>query len=368
MSSMVVTVADTILGYGSSQILMLTKSLAARDGGRHMVFQPFVPQRAYTDLSTLGYDIETVATVEHPWSFIGREQYLRHVAGKINALRPETLVLPNYNIVPILSHLNYRPRKIIHLVLEDLEQFGNSRAAQLLIRNIQSHSDLIDLWIFPDEKRAEVDTQRLSIPFSKTCIVYNVYQGHIASSATEKRSKRILYAGSVDFDRTVAHFFTHPSVSCLPIDVYGQMSGSADLQRAFLDLLRSNTSNIRYFGEMPSKRIDDILTSLAYSLVFWFPASWSLRNAAPNKFYQALAAGVPVISAPHPQCATMINRYNCGYALKDWSLEALQEGLRTALADFNTACYREKVEGCREAVKQELNWDRQFSKITALLE
>lgn len=369
MSRTVVTIADTVLGYGSPQILSLTKSLAEFMGGGHMIFQPFVPHRRLVDLSKDGYCIETVVTVEHPWSWIGRMQYLKRVVRSINAHRPDVLILTNYNLFAIVELLDYRPKKIIHLALEGLEQFGATKyRSKYFVRKIKQLVKNIDIWIFPETNRAMHDCNLLGIPNHRICIIYNVTQAASSACPAPDRNGKIIYAGSVDFNRTAAHFFPVPSVAVNAIDVIGSLSGSDCQKQEFLAATRSPESKLRYLGEISANALAAQLRSYTYSLVYWFPTDWATRNAAPNKFFQAIAAGIPVIAAPHPQCIMLIKRYRCGVILKDWEFDTFVSGLKSSMRKVASPAYQEMVDGCNEAYVKELNWDIQFKKIEKLFE
>ncbi|HQR04676.1 MAG: hypothetical protein JSR19_05735 [Proteobacteria bacterium] len=368
MTNAVVTVSDTVLGYGSSQILSITRGLADLVGGDHLIFQPFVPQRKYVDLSKEGYRVETITSFEHPWTWIGRMQYLRRVARAINESRPDVLILPNYNMIPIIDLLSYRPKKIIHVALEDLDQFGESKVAQKIVRKIKQQVGKIDIWVFPEQNRAMNDCNQLGIPYDRICFLYNVSQDGKPALPAKERNGKIIYAGSVDFDRTVAHFFHAPDVAREAIDVFGGFGGSPELRENFITATRAPENKIRYFGEISAGELGRQLPAYCYSLVYWFPQTWALRNAAPNKFFQAIASGVPVIAAPHPQCVSLIERYGCGIALKDWEYTTFLEGLESAFSRIGTAEYQKMVDGCRKAFAEELNWETQFSKLTTLFQ
>lgn len=362
----VVAVSDTMLGYGSSQVLSLTQSLAELIGSGHTIFQPFLPHRKFVDLSKHGYCVETVTTVEHPWSWVGRMQYLRRVAKIINEHRPEVLVVPNYNMIPIIGLLDFRPRKIIHLALEDLDQFGLSFWAQYIVRKIKNYVSHIDIWVFPETNRAAYDCSVLNIPYDRICILYNVATDVQLTLGASERNGSVVYAGSVDFDRTAAHFFSRPDFSGNALDVYGGLSGSDLQKKEFLAATRIPRNRIRYFGEVPAEVLANRLRTYAYSLVYWLPLNQALRNAAPNKFFQAIASGVPVITAPHPQCALLIQRYGCGIVLKDWEFNTLVSGFKSAIDKIGTPAYQEMVKGCQEAYVNELNWQNQFKKLEIL--
>ena len=368
MSCCVITVADTVLGYGSSQILGITKGIAEWVGGDHLIFQPFVPHRKLVDLSAQGYRLETVHTVEHPWSWIGRMQYLRICAAAINKRQPDILLLPNYNMLPLLELLNYSPRCIVHFALEDLEQFGDSFVGRQIVRKIKRLSARIDVWVFPESNRAINDCRILEIPYDRVCIFYNVTPvDEFTLPTAYTHTGRVIYAGSVDFNRTVAQYFASPEVITMPIDVFGGLAGDPGQITAFQTAVQSQGVAIRYKGEVPARILQELLPTYAYSIVHWLPINSALLNAAPNKLFQAIAAGVPVITAPHPQCKMLVERYGCGIVLKDWTFNTFADGMRRALKKIGSPNFNAMVDGCKRAQQMELNWETQFCKLTSLL-
>src|SRR5262249_4821741 len=100
----------------------------------------------------------------------------------------------------------------------------------------------------------------------------------------------------------------------------------------------------------------------------WLPIRHALLYAAPNKFFQAVAAGVPVISAPHPQTKMLIERYGCGLILKGWEKTHLIAGLKEATKLIGSSEFSEMIKNCEIAVKTELSWDRQMQKLIKLLD
>ncbi len=356
----IITVADTMMGYGSPQVIHFVRSLSDILGCNYFIFQPFLPQKKFIDLTHLSFNIETINTIEHPWSWIGRTQYLKRVASRLNEIKPDILILSNYTLLPIVDFLKFKPQYIIHQVLEELDQFGDSLVGRNILKRIKRIAPRVDFWIFPEQNRAIHDAYVLGIPYEKISIFYNVLDQLDGFEDITKKNKRFLYAGSVDFNRTVAKYFTNVQVYEKPIDVFGEISGPSKECEQFQENLKRPKSKIRYFGEVSAEVINKKLSEYSFSLVYWFPISFSTRNAAPNKFFQAIAAGVPVLAAPHPQCIELINRYNCGIVLKDWSEKSFLSGLNLAMHLFDTKDYEAMLDGCKKAYNHELSWNRQF--------
>src|SRR5439155_25091451 len=85
------------------------------------------------------------------------------------------------------------------------------------------------------------------------------------------------------------------------------------------------------------------------------------------KMFESIAAGIPPICTPHPQCVEILREFDCGVLLQDWSREALIRALREAQSIFATPRYAELAANCRKAVDQALNWGDQFAALQPLL-
>jgi glycosyltransferase involved in cell wall biosynthesis len=174
---------------------------------------------------------------------------------------------------------------------------------------------------------------------------------------------KILYAGTLDIEMSIACHFVDPSLWELPLDVFGDSQGKNCNQITLTNALkqaRQANKGLNWHGQVSAEVLDSLIPQYAFSLVFWQPTCFALLNAAPNKFFQALAHGVPVITAPHPQCKTYVDRYNCGLVMKDWSREELIRTINLGINLFGTSQYQDMVNGAKRAVSQELNWQTQM--------
>jgi glycosyltransferase involved in cell wall biosynthesis len=366
MSGMIVTIADTTLGYGSPQIPRLTSSLCDLTGGRAVIFQPLLPSRPAVPVHYPGCEVETIATFGHPHGRIGRWEYIARCAKYIDAYKPDILVLSKYNLFGVLKHASHIPKKIIHLALEGMELLGpSSRLESAAIDEIKRYASRVNYWIFPEANRATNDARILGIPAERICIMYNVSDNVAAGESA--RNGRILYAGSLDEHNSIGRYIFEPEFMPAPIDIFGDLQKkNTSKWKASLSKDSLKKANLRWFGHFPADRLNAMLPSYNYSIVFWLPVYFSFLNAAPNKFFQAVAASVPVISAPHPQMKMLIERYGCGIIIDGWKKHDLLAGLEQAQALLGTAAYGNMVENCRHAVKKELSWDIQFAKFARL--
>jgi hypothetical protein len=354
----IVGVSDVSIGFGSPQIPLLMQSLAAHYRAPTLIFEPDQSGRPPVT-PPRGCTIARLSTAVSPYSEPGRVEYIGAAAQAINTMRPAVLVLFCTFTLPVVLHLRYRPRCIIYVSVESIAVYGQRDVD--LNREVAGALDLI---IFPEENRARLDGAQCGLLGRPLAILYNCANEAAATAApvpAEQRLRRILYSGKLDRDQTQARYFLGEHVQDIPIDIFGAVDGedAAGLQAA----LSAQTGKVRYYGLVPAAHLASIRKGYAYSIVMWAPTNDNQRYAAPNKFFEAIADGVPPITAPHPQCKMLVERYQCGIVMEDWSYEAFRAGLDTALALFGSERYASMVANCARAVRDELNWEAQFAKV-----
>lgn len=357
----VVAISDVTLGYGTPQLPLLAESLKEHYTAAACVVEPVQPELAARHDLFPDFEFCSIATGEHPHGIAGRNEYIWRAAKEVNRLQPDVLLICCTYCLPVVFKLKRRPRKVIYYSVESIPAYGefdiemNRRAAPLL-----------DAVIFPEENRAAIETERCGFPGVPKLVLFNVSnrrQGAPAPLARAMRNGRVLYAGTISRTQTFAGYYLSANVRSLPIDMFGPIKQSKDEP----DFVESLAGDVRYGGYLPGADLAVLRPRYAYSIVSWNPDVENQLYAAPNKFFESIAAGVPPIAAPHPQCKLILERYNCGILLPDWSLEAFEAGLRQAMELYPTRAWETMVENCRAAVNREVHWEAQFAKVTLYL-
>ncbi|WP_141699344.1 glycosyltransferase [Candidatus Thiosymbion oneisti] len=357
------TIADTVLGYGSPQIAKLTESIGRELQAASQILQPLLPQRAVIDLNLSNITLETVATSIHPYTAVGRGEYINKCVKVVNEIRPDIVIITNYVLFDFIDGLKYKPKKLIHLALEDLEPISMAKNASCRVEQLKRQGEKIDIWLFPESNRAQYDIELLEIQWRRVFIFYNVSSDSFL--VNKDKNERFIYAGTLDADISVGKYIFDAEMAPYPVDVYGDLQGtSKDKMKEKLDHLKrlGKRNRVKWHGQIPKVALDKVLPEYSFSLLLWLPVRHALLNAAPNKFFQSIAAGVPVISAPHPQIKVLIERYGCGLVLDGWERHQLINGIRKAKRVMESSVYDEMLKNCKHATSTELCWDIQFSK------
>jgi glycosyltransferase involved in cell wall biosynthesis len=138
--------------------------------------------------------------------------------------------------------------------------------------------------------------------------------------------------------------------------VIGNLEDSSiDLKGAIFQGLRSNEEVLKE-------------TQLAkFSLTLWKPNSHGRLNAAPNKIYNSLAAGTPIISFPYPEAREIVARYGCGILSSDFTTEGILEAGEMALKQIALGNWPEMSRAAFRAHQLEYNWEYQIKPVTSFV-
>ncbi|MCS7027092.1 MAG: glycosyltransferase [Bryobacteraceae bacterium] len=358
----IVAVSDVTVGYGTPQLPLFVESLLDFYRGEAVVVEPAQPELAPRHSAFPRFQIHSVRTAEHPHSTLGRMEYVWRASDLLNRLRPDILLICCTYCLPVAFRLKHRPAKTIYYSLESIPFYG-----EFDIEMNRRAAPLVDVVVFPEENRAALEVARCGFRGVPVVVVFNVSNRRkdgCHPQPLEKRNGRILYSGTISRQQTFADYYLSQTLRSMPIDLFGPIKGSPEDREKL-------TSGIggaqRYGGYLNSEQLAQLRPAYAYSIVAWNPDNEGQLYAAPNKFFEAIAAGVPPIAAPHPQCRLVINRYQCGLLMPDWSYEAFVATLRKALDLYGTDSWLEMVRNCQRAVAAELNWEFQFDKLKMVL-
>lgn len=359
-------VSDVSLGYGSPQIPAFLRSLCEHYGAdAGYVFEPDQSGRPprhelFPDLSII-----RVPTMGNPYQGEGWFEYNAQVSRHLRELNPEVLVVFSPPVTPSLWAVRGRPQLSIYYMLESLSYYvAGGRYGNFLRQLHQQLEPYIDLAIYPEENRAAIDAPLGRLLKRPLAVMYNASRPMRESTQLvpiEQRLPRFLYSGSLDRQNSLAGYFLNDSLRSMPVDLYGPVSGSdADQLR---QELAAAGGNLCYHGLVDADELDAVRRRYSFSLVLWAPNNQQQYYACPNKFFEAIADGVPPISGPHPQCKMLLERYQCGILMEDWSFASFADAVKRASSIMGTAEHRQLIANCRRAAAEELNWDSQFHKV-----
>lgn len=96
---------------------------------------------------------------------------------------------------------------------------------------------------------------------------------------------------------------------------------------AELKALAADVPAITFRDPVPYKDLVRTLTEYDVSIVFLPPTNFNLKNALPNKFFEAVQARIALIVGPSPAMVGLVKEHGLGAITKDFSAQSLRETL-----------------------------------------
>jgi len=121
-----------------------------------------------------------------------------------------------------------------------------------------------------------------------------------------------------------------------------------------------NSNRIDYHGFVSRKQMAELFSQSFAGLVTFLPEPNHV-NAQPNKLFEYMAAGLPVICSNFPLWRMLIEKGNCGICVDPKKPEEIAQAINTIKNDPQLA--HQMSENGKKAVNTIFNWDIEFQKL-----
>lgn len=357
MSGLVV-LADVPLGYGSPQVLRLAETLSRLLNEPATIVAPKGDDAAQTLASSAGVSL-TQLSAAAPFGTTSFDiEYCLQAAREIDSLAPRWLVQAAFLGAPALLRLRRRPQRCIYFGYEHTD--GKLPWVE---RTFVGLRGWFDLAIFPEPHRAALDAPRLGLDKTPALVLLNSVVPLAPVVPSGARNNRFVYAGLIDPLRTYGQAMIGGPFDRFPIDIFGRLEGF-DAADSVVAALARRAANIRFQGNRPANaEFHSEVATASAAIVAWAPLTESTFFACPNKFFEAIALGVPPVTLPHPQAAMIVRQFQCGWVASDFSIGALQKALFEAQETFGSSTHQFLVEQCIRQAQPHLSWAVQEKKL-----
>jgi len=185
---------------------------------------------------------------------------------------------------------------------------------------------------------------RLSIPAGVPVILY---QGVICP---ERGLDKLMEAASVLRNEEIA------------IVIIGHDAWQGTLHRMHSEM---NLKNIVYLlPPVPSEALPEVTVSADAGLILFENTCLNHYYSLPNKLYEYMMAGLPVIASDFPEMARIINEHNCGILVDSSSPQTIAKGIKELIRSPEEM-RRMGIRG-RKASLEQYNWPVEAKKLVDL--
>lgn len=122
---------------------------------------------------------------------------------------------------------------------------------------------------------------------------------------------------------------------------------------------------VRFLGLVPFEAVVGYTQQATLGVSAELPHALNHRYALPNKAFDYIQQGIPLLVGEAPLLQALVRRYGCGFIVSDWRPKEIAYALREI--GNAPAEYQRWVEASRAAAK-ELNWERQESCLLSWVE
>jgi len=201
----------------------------------------------------------------------------------------------------------------------------------------------------------------LNVPF------YHPYERSTVlrdSLRISKEEKILLFEGRLDVNRGIEEgilslkYLSHCSLVMLGF--------GPDLYISGLKRLIENeglTDRVYFFGAVPFDEVTRTAMSADIGLILLQNADLNFYYASPNKLFDFMAAGLPVVGSNFPDMKKFIEGYNIGMTCDPTNPREIADAIDYIISDENR--YNEMKKNALEAAKI-FNWENEGRKLVAL--
>lgn len=171
--------------------------------------------------------------------------------------------------------------------------------------------------------------------------------------------KLIVYQGGLLPDRGIEECVL--AISTLPNEYKLILIGSGILEKEIREISKTNRVDDRVFfvGQVPSDELLYFTRQADIGLVMYKNTSRNNYLSTPNKIYEYLLAGIPIVSSDHPGKSSIIQKNNIGVCVKE-KPDHIAEGIRSIgekLEHYKMNCLK---------AQQYYRWDKEAEKLIDL--
>jgi glycosyltransferase involved in cell wall biosynthesis len=178
-----------------------------------------------------------------------------------------------------------------------------------------------------------------------------------ASMPTAARLNRIAYTGAITRIRGISELVDSLNHVSVELELAGDFEDDS-LKESLMTKLA--WKKVRYHGLLKRQDMRDLLSTCLAGLVTYYPEPNHV-NAQPNKIFEYMSSGLPVICSHFEAWKEIIETHNCGVLVDPMDPRSIASGIQS-LVDQPDKALVMGMNGLR-AVKQFYNWETEEKKL-----
>ena len=172
-----------------------------------------------------------------------------------------------------------------------------------------------------------------------------------------RRGKSLCYIGSISEERGINEMLAAVALSDAKLVLAGTWSPKSLLQKLESSVARER---VDFLGLLDRDEVDSLLASSLAGLLLFHPGP-NHSDAQPNKLFEYMAAGLPIIASNFPLWRQVIEVHHCGICVDPLSPKKIAEAI--SLIMENPELAKEMGQRGKEAASNHFNWQEEEKKL-----
>lgn len=191
--------------------------------------------------------------------------------------------------------------------------------------------------------------------------VSNAYDSVLRNAAGIARDKRlVLYQGGFTQYRGLEELieaFTHLDESfCLVFMGYGKIRDELEV----LVYSKGLNNSIKFLPAVPQEELLKYTSSADLGVIPYKPVSLNNYYTLPNKLFEYINAGIPIIASDLPELRRIIKEYDIGYLFDPYKSESIADAIKYVFSDKKRY---DTIKANTTKAASEYNWNNESKKL-----
>jgi glycosyltransferase involved in cell wall biosynthesis len=183
-------------------------------------------------------------------------------------------------------------------------------------------------------------------------------------SRWHERKNAVAYIGSITRVRGIFEIIRSLTYISSKYNVSLELAGKFSSSKLFMQAhMTSGWDRVNYYGQIDRASVKNLLRNVRAGLVIYHPEPNAIE-AQPNKLFEYMAEGIPVIASDFPLWRDIILENHCGLVVNPLNPEEIAEAI-TYIFTHPIEAEKMGINGL-EAVQSTFNWEKEKTKLFSL--
>jgi len=176
----------------------------------------------------------------------------------------------------------------------------------------------------------------------------------------KKRRNEICYIGGISRIRGIIELIKALEHVETTLHLAGNFE-SEKLKKEIMNL--KGWRKVKYYGFVDRNKIKEILKTVKLGLILFHPKPNHI-TALPNKMFEYMSAGIPIVASNFPLWKDLIEKNNIGICVNPLAPKEIARAINALLSNDNLA--KNMGIKARKLIEEKYNWEKEEKKLISL--